>query len=59
VEEDIDTYEPNTPVERALARRYGVSVEWVRDFLLAFEEEFDRIDDLQRARIKNGRTDGN
>jgi hypothetical protein len=55
MEEDIDTYEPDTPTERAVARRLGVSVEYVQHFLTVFEEEFDRIETLQWERIKNAR----
>lgn len=51
--EDLDTYEPSTPVERALAARFGMTVEEVQEFLKAFEEEFERIDNLQRMSGRN------
>jgi len=56
--DDLDTYEPSTPVERAVAHRLGIDLEQVQLILGTFEEEFDRIEDLHTAR-ENARTNGN
>lgn len=55
MEEDLETYEPNTPVERAVARRLGIEVEYVKLILDTFEEEFDRIETIQWEKGKSNK----
>jgi hypothetical protein len=54
MEEDLDTFEPTTPCERAVAKRLGLDVEHVKLILDTFEEEFDRIETIKWEREKNG-----